>query len=1158
MVAHRPRREGRHGLERDQAGRARDRRDGRRAPVRRTRATGCGSTRAPASTPPAREPVRDSLRSRTTEGRPVTPPPTPSATLTRPCATSPRSRGARRWGPTTSPSPPAALSEVGARVLEALDARCARAALEARSESPWDRLRAVLREAGAHAGRRGGGRRATSGATARWRPTWCGASCSAPPTAASARVRATDPLNDPEALGPVARACEEAGVEFVPTLIVGPAPDPGDPRWLDGGARARRPARRAAHLRVGRRRPPRRPRMLAGLVAQVARGHRPRPSRCRCRRPAASRRCRPPRRSAPAPSAVQASAGPVALVVGPPLGRDAAGRPGRRRRAPSTARRRRSTAPRAWSGRCCPPTACARPRPPSSAPPSAVPPALEAGPDLAPGPPAACRAAWSRSPPSRPPWRRDVGAATLAYPLGAAILAPGRPPRHRRPPLGRDRARAGARSPSAAPGACAAPVAPEAARGRAARADPGEPRVRDLAAVAEEAPQGLSEEDLVLWAMFAETTEQVVGAAALARRRGRQPAGPAGDRPRPARDPGRRGRGLRRGRGERRDLRRPGHGAPRRRARPARPRRGGGRRRRGRDGTTRTAWCGSPARWSAPSTGAPRPTSRPFVRGGPARRGRRHPLPDRGDEALQRDRRRAGRDRAHDLRSRTPTPAEFGQLLFSDRAREAPGRQPRRDRGPRHPHGARARHPDGGRLLDGRRRDAWPSTWPTRRSASGRRRRATRTSTSRNVLGAAEITGCDAVHPGYGFLSENPTFAEACATEGITFVGPSPEVMQRMGDKIAAKARGARGRAAGAGGLRRPGRDVAGGAGGGRARRLPGAAEGRGRRRRARACAASSAAADLPGAFEVAQREAEAAFSDGGLYVERLLEGARHVEIQVMADGLGGVAGRAATASARSSAATRSSSRRPRRRTCPPRPASAMHQAALRARARRGATAAPARWSSWSTPRATSSSSSSTRACRWSTRSPSWSPASTSWPSSCGVAAGGLLSPHRRRRGARPRHRVPHQRRGPGRATSARRAGRLRDFRIAQGPRHPRGHPLRAGRGRCRRTTTACSGKLCVWAADRPRAVARLRPGAGRDLGRRASPPRCRCCATSPTTRRSWRAATRPPTSPSAAVTCRSLPRGNGAAPTSWPSGRARAAGGRPGARRSSCSTSTT
>jgi acetyl-CoA carboxylase, biotin carboxylase subunit len=157
-----------------------------------------------------------------------------------------------------------------------------------------------------------------------------------------------------------------------------------------------------------------------------------------------------------------------------------------------------------------------------------------------------------------------------------------------------------------------------------------------------------------------------------------------------------------------------------------------------------------------------------------------------------------------------------------------------------------------------------------------------------NVLAAAEITGCDAVHPGYGVLSENPAFARACAENSITFVGPSPEVMERMGDKIAAKAaareaglpvlEGSNGPVDDVGAALAAA-DLAGypvllkaAAGGG----------GKGMRRVERP-------ADLPTAFEVAQREAEAAFSDGGLYVERLLEGSRHVEIQVLADGLGGV-----------------------------------------------------------------------------------------------------------------------------------------------------------------------------------------------------------------------------------------------------------------------------
>jgi acetyl-CoA carboxylase, biotin carboxylase subunit len=157
-----------------------------------------------------------------------------------------------------------------------------------------------------------------------------------------------------------------------------------------------------------------------------------------------------------------------------------------------------------------------------------------------------------------------------------------------------------------------------------------------------------------------------------------------------------------------------------------------------------------------------------------------------------------------------------------------------------------------------------------------------------NVLGAAEITGCDAVHPGYGFLSENPAFARACADAGVTFVGPSPEVMERMGDKIAAKAAA---REAGLPVLEgsdgpvldvREAIEAAERAGFPVLLKAAAGGGGKGMRRVERP-------GDLAQAFEVAQREAEAAFNDGSLYVERLLEGARHVEIQVMADGLGGV-----------------------------------------------------------------------------------------------------------------------------------------------------------------------------------------------------------------------------------------------------------------------------
>jgi len=56
-----------------------------------------------------------------------------------------------------------------------------------------------------------------------------------------------------------------------------------------------------------------------------------------------------------------------------------------------------------------------------------------------------------------------------------------------------------------------------------------------------------------------------------------------------------------------------------------------------------------------------------------------------------------------------------------------------------------------------------------------------------NIIGAAQKTGADAIHPGYGFLSEDPYFAEICTEEGITFIGPKPEVMERVGDKATAR-----------------------------------------------------------------------------------------------------------------------------------------------------------------------------------------------------------------------------------------------------------------------------------------------------------------------------------------------------------------------------------
>jgi acetyl-CoA carboxylase biotin carboxylase subunit len=157
-----------------------------------------------------------------------------------------------------------------------------------------------------------------------------------------------------------------------------------------------------------------------------------------------------------------------------------------------------------------------------------------------------------------------------------------------------------------------------------------------------------------------------------------------------------------------------------------------------------------------------------------------------------------------------------------------------------------------------------------------------------NLLGAAEITGCDAVHPGYGFLAESPAFAQACADQGITFVGPAPAVMARMGDKVQAKAAAREAGLPVLAGSDGPVADLAAARaaadGAGFPVLLKAAAGGGGRGMRL-----VESAQELPSAFDLAQREAAAAFGDGSLYVERLLLGARHVEVQILADGLGGV-----------------------------------------------------------------------------------------------------------------------------------------------------------------------------------------------------------------------------------------------------------------------------
>ena len=156
-----------------------------------------------------------------------------------------------------------------------------------------------------------------------------------------------------------------------------------------------------------------------------------------------------------------------------------------------------------------------------------------------------------------------------------------------------------------------------------------------------------------------------------------------------------------------------------------------------------------------------------------------------------------------------------------------------------------------------------------------------------SVVAAGETTGCQAVHPGYGFLAERPDFVRACIDNDLAFIGPSSDVMRRLGDKAQAKAEM---RAAGVPLV--PGVDVTATPAAARAAAdelgypvlLKAAAGGGGRGMRL-----VSAPDELEEAYARAAAEALAAFSDGTLYVEKAVSPARHVEVQVLCDGDGGV-----------------------------------------------------------------------------------------------------------------------------------------------------------------------------------------------------------------------------------------------------------------------------
>ena len=96
-------------------------------------------------------------------------------------------------------------------------------------------------------------------------------------------------------------------------------------------------------------------------------------------------------------------------------------------------------------------------------------------------------------------------------------------------------------------------------------------------------------------------------------------------------------------------------------------------------------------------------------------------------------------------------------------------------------------HRDGRRLFRRRRATRCMSRWPTRRCISARRRPRSPISLIDKIIAACKQTGAEAVHPGYGFLSERAAFAEALQAAGIVFIGPNPRAIEAMGDKIESK-----------------------------------------------------------------------------------------------------------------------------------------------------------------------------------------------------------------------------------------------------------------------------------------------------------------------------------------------------------------------------------
>jgi len=156
------------------------------------------------------------------------------------------------------------------------------------------------------------------------------------------------------------------------------------------------------------------------------------------------------------------------------------------------------------------------------------------------------------------------------------------------------------------------------------------------------------------------------------------------------------------------------------------------------------------------------------------------------------------------------------------------------------------------------------------------------------VIGAAKAAGAEAIHPGFGFLAENAVFARAVEAAGLVFIGPTPDVIERLGDKASAKQEAEAAAVPTVPGSRIPSEDPAAVAGIVRELGLPAmlkaAAGGGGKGMRA-----VSDFAGLAGEIEAAMREAKNSFGYAGLIVEKLIENGRHIEVQIAGDGNGKV-----------------------------------------------------------------------------------------------------------------------------------------------------------------------------------------------------------------------------------------------------------------------------